>query len=66
MVGTIVLSPLIVIEVVVRAVLGSGSSIVPPVGLLGLSLLFLWWRDRKSGAGDGTGEAGAGTQVAAG
>jgi hypothetical protein len=66
MVGTVVLSPLIVIEVIVRTMLRSGSSMLLPVLLLGLSLLYLRWRDRRNGVTPDTESAGPSPQTATG
>jgi hypothetical protein len=52
------LSPLIIIEVIGREMLRSGAAILLPILLLGLSLLFLRWRDRKCQAGQALAEAG--------
>jgi hypothetical protein len=54
MVVSVVLSPLIIIEVIGRAMLRSGAAIL----LLGLSLLFLRWGDRNHQAGQAVAEAG--------
>ena len=47
MVVAVVLSPLIIMEVIGRTMLRSGSAILLPIVLLGLTLLFFRWRDRK-------------------
>ena len=43
----VVLSPLIIIEVIGRTILRSGSAILLPIVLFSLTLLFFRWRDRK-------------------
>ena len=43
----VVLSPLIVLEIVARTIFRSGLAIFPPILLLGATLLFLRWRDRR-------------------
>ena len=63
MVATAVLSPLIIIEVIGRTILRSGSAILPPILLLGLSILFIRWRDRSRGAAQTA--ADEGSQIAA-
>ncbi len=50
MVASVVLSPFVIIEVIAGTVLRSGSSILLPILLLCLSILFLRWRDRSRGA----------------
>ena len=50
MVVAVVLSPLIVIEVIGRTMLRSGSAILLPIVMLSLTLLFFRWRDRKRAA----------------
>jgi len=64
MVVSVVLSPLIIIEVIGRAMLRSGAAILLPILLLGLSLLFLRWRDRNRQAGQALAEAGPGIAAA--
>jgi hypothetical protein len=62
--AAVVLSPLIVIEIVGRIILRSGSSIVPPVFLLGLSLFLFYWRDRRREASATVGEDDLGPNAA--
>jgi hypothetical protein len=49
MVASVVLSPFVVMEVIARTILRSGSAILLPILLLGLSIVFLRWRDRRRG-----------------
>ena len=62
--AAVVLSPLIVIEIVGRIILRSGSSIVPPVFLLGLALFVFYWRDRRREAATTVGEDDLGPNAA--
>ena len=59
MVASAVLSPFIIIEVIGRTILRSGSAIFPPILLLGLSILFLRWRDRGREAARSSGDGGS-------
>jgi hypothetical protein len=63
MVAAAVLSPFVIVEVIGRTILSSGSAILVPMLMLALSILFLRWRDRGRLAAETVGDEASGAST---